>query len=65
MPLADTLLRLAAEPHLYQPKWSDQIMAEVSRTLEEKFGLLARRPCIAKVKFGGISRKRWLTAMNI
>lgn len=39
MPLADTLLRLAAGPHLYQPKWTDQIMAEVSRTLREKFGL--------------------------
>jgi predicted nucleic acid-binding protein len=39
MPLADTLLRLAAGPHLFRPKWSDQIMAEVSRTLQEKFGL--------------------------
>jgi hypothetical protein len=39
MPLADTLLRLAAGPRLYLPKWSDQIMVEVSRTLEENFGL--------------------------
>lgn len=39
MPLADTLLRLAAGPRLYQPKWTDQIMAEVSRTLRVKFGL--------------------------
>ena len=39
MPLADTLLRLAAGPRLYLQKWSDQIMVEVSRTLEENFGL--------------------------
>jgi hypothetical protein len=32
MPLADTLLRLAAGPRLYLPKWSDQIMVEVKRT---------------------------------
>lgn len=29
MPLADTLLRIADEPRLYVPKWSDEIMAEV------------------------------------
>jgi predicted nucleic acid-binding protein len=39
MPLADTLLRLAAGPHLYLPKWTDQIMAEVNRNLQEHFGL--------------------------
>ena len=37
MPLADTLLRLAAGPRLYLPKWTDRIMAEVSRNLVEKF----------------------------
>lgn len=37
MPLADTLLRLAAGPCLYLPKWTDQIMAEVSRNLQESF----------------------------
>ena len=39
MPLADTLLRLAAGPRLYLPKWSEQIMVEVTRTLQESFGL--------------------------
>lgn len=39
MPLADTLLRLAAGPRLYLPKWTDQIMVEVTRTLQENFGL--------------------------
>jgi predicted nucleic acid-binding protein len=39
MPLADTLLRLAAAPRLYLPKWTDQIMAEVSRNLVEQFNI--------------------------
>ena len=43
MPLADTLLRLAACPRLFQAKWSDQIMVEVSRTLQEKFRLPAQK----------------------
>ncbi len=43
MPLADTLLRLAAGPRLFLPKWSDQIMVEVTRTLQENFGLSAQK----------------------
>jgi predicted nucleic acid-binding protein len=43
MPLADTLLRLAAGPRLFLPKWSDQIMVEVTRTLRETFGLSAQK----------------------
>jgi hypothetical protein len=43
MPLADTLLRLASGPRLYHAKWTDQIMAEVSRNLQEKFGLSEER----------------------
>lgn len=39
MPLADTLLRLGSGQRLYLPRWSDQIMQEVSRTLVEKFSL--------------------------
>ena len=33
MPLADTLLRMAEEPRLYLPKWSDETLAEVTRNL--------------------------------
>jgi hypothetical protein len=43
MPLADTLLRFAAGPRLFPPKWSDQIMVEVARTLQETFGLSAQK----------------------
>jgi predicted nucleic acid-binding protein len=34
--LRDTLLRLAETPRLYVPKWSDEIIAEVRRTLVRK-----------------------------
>jgi predicted nucleic acid-binding protein len=34
--LRDTLLRLAETPHLYIPKWSDRIWAEVTRNLESR-----------------------------
>jgi predicted nucleic acid-binding protein len=43
MPRADTLLRLAAGPRLYLPKWSDQIMVEVTRILQERFNLSAQK----------------------
>jgi predicted nucleic acid-binding protein len=37
MPLADTLLRMAETPQLYVPKWSSEIISEVSRNLIGKF----------------------------
>ena len=36
--LRDTLLRLAETPRLYVPKWSDEILCEVGRTLTGKLG---------------------------
>jgi hypothetical protein len=36
--LCDTLLRLAEPPRLYEPKWSEEIMRETTRTLESKLG---------------------------
>jgi hypothetical protein len=38
MPIADTLLRLAEPPALYKARWSDEILAEVTRTLIGRFG---------------------------
>lgn len=38
MPVADTLLRLAEPPALYEPRWTDEILAEVTRTLVIRFG---------------------------
>lgn len=37
VPLAGTLLRLAESPRLYLPKWSDDIIAEVSKTFSERW----------------------------
>lgn len=37
MPLADTLLRMAEEPRLYLPRWSQMIMDEVTRNLVAKW----------------------------
>jgi hypothetical protein len=52
MPLADTLLRLAAGPRLFLPKWSDQIMVEVTRTLRETFGLSAQKAMYRESEIG-------------
>jgi len=38
-PLRDTLLRLAELPALYQPRWSDEIIAEMKRALQTQIGL--------------------------
>ena len=37
--LRDTLLRIAEPPRLYLPRWSNDIMEETTRTLENKLGL--------------------------
>lgn len=39
MPLADTLLRMAEAPRLYLPRWSSEIMSEVTRNLVAKIGI--------------------------
>jgi predicted nucleic acid-binding protein len=36
--LCDTLLRLAEHPRLYEPKWSEEVIRETTRTLEMKLG---------------------------
>ncbi len=36
--LCDTLLRLAEPPRLFEPRWSQEIIRETSRTLEPKLG---------------------------
>ncbi len=37
MALCDTLLRLAEEPALYRPLWSEPILSETARTLQSQF----------------------------
>jgi predicted nucleic acid-binding protein len=36
--LCDTLLRLAEPPRLFEPKWSEEIVRETTRTMELKLG---------------------------
>lgn len=38
-PLRDTLLRLAEDPRLYLPRWSDAIIDETVRNLQSQIGL--------------------------
>ena len=47
MPLADTLIRLAEPPSLFEARWSDDILAEVSRTLIRR---LAKSPAKARYR---------------
>ena len=61
MPLADTLLRLGAGQRLYQPKWSDQIMVEVSRSLQEKFGLSAPKAMYRESEIRRHFPEAWIT----
>ncbi len=39
MCLCDTLLRLAEDPAMYRPMWSNEILREVGDALEKKIGL--------------------------
>ncbi len=47
MPLADTLLRLAEPPAVFEPRWSEEILAEMSRVLVRKF---AKSPAKARYR---------------
>ena len=60
MPLADTLLRLAAGPRLFLPKWSDDIMAEVSRSLQEDFGLSAEKTLYRETQIRRYFQEAWV-----
>src|SRR5271169_4459140 len=41
MALCDTLLRLAEEPAMYRPLWSEEIMAEMAKALKTKLNRTA------------------------
>ena len=62
MPLADTLLRLAAGPRLFLPKWSDEIMVEVNRTLLETFGLSAQKAMYRESEIRRHFPEAWIEA---
>jgi predicted nucleic acid-binding protein len=47
MPLADTLLRLAEPPAVFDARWSEDILVEISRTLVRRF---AKTPADARYR---------------
>ena len=47
MPLADTLLRLAEPPAVFDARWSEDILVEMSRTLVRRF---AKTPANARYR---------------
>ena len=47
MPLADTLLRLAEPPALFDARWSEEILTEMSRALVRRF---AKAPAKARYR---------------
>lgn len=47
MPLADTLLRLAEPPAVFEPRWSAKILSEMSRALVRRF---AKAPAKARYR---------------
>ena len=59
MPLADTLLRLAAGPRLYVPRWSDRIMEEVGRVLQD-FGLSPEKTAYREGEIRRHFPKAWI-----
>ena len=63
-PLRDTLLRLAEPPRLYIPQWSDEIIAETVRTLENRIGLSAQKPAYPSANFANISELPGYPATN-
>ncbi len=63
-PLRDTLLRLAEPPRLYIPRWSDEIIAETVRTLENRIGLSAQKTAYLVVNFANISEMPGYPATN-
>ncbi len=60
-PLRDTLLRLAEEPSLYLPRWSDDIIAEMVRTLENRFGIAPKKTAYLVDEFRKHFDDAWVT----
>ena len=60
MPLADTLLRMAEEPRLYLPKWSQVIMDEVTRNLIERWNMAPEKARRREEELGRHFPEAWV-----
>ncbi|HEX4809322.1 MAG TPA: PIN domain-containing protein [Bryobacteraceae bacterium] len=64
-PLRDLLLRLAEHPRLYVPRWSDEIMREVVRTLESGIGLGPEKTGYLVSELGKHFGDAWVTGYEL
>jgi predicted nucleic acid-binding protein len=60
--LRDTLLRLAEEPRLYVPRWSEEIISEMVRTLESEIGLAPEKTAYLVFELKKHFGDSWVTA---
>ncbi len=63
-PIRDTLLRLAEGPTLYLACWSQEIIAEVRRTLENKFGIAPVRTAYLESQLREHFPEAWVTGFE-
>ena len=59
MPVADTILRLAEPPALYAPRWTNEILAEITRTLVVRFGKSREKALYREAAMREFFRVRW------
>lgn len=60
MPLADTLFRLAEQPRLYLPRWTDEIMEEVTRNLIDRWNKSAEQTAHRKTELQKAFPEAWV-----
>ena len=58
--LCDTLLRLAEPPRLFEPKWSEEIIRETTRTLELKLGWPSSLTAHLEAELRGHFSEAWI-----
>lgn len=59
--LCDTLLRLAEPPRLYEPKWSEDIIRETTRTLESKLQWPSSLTAYLQAELHAHFREAWIS----
>ena len=59
--LCDTLLRLAEPPRFFEPKWSEEIIRETTRTLELKLGWPNSLTAHLEKELRGHFSEAWIT----
>jgi predicted nucleic acid-binding protein len=63
--LGDTLLRLAEPPELYEPRWSEEIVRETTRTLESKLGWPSSLTAYLEAELRAHFGEAWITGYEL